>query len=501
MFDQTRAEVIARFDELVERCYPSRTAESAALLERIGASGRAENRAAAAQLAAVGELFSYRLSRCAETEEWAIDTMEAVAAEVAAELRISQGLGASRVRYARAMRERLPRVGEVFKAGDIDFRMFATLVFHTDLITDGEVLAAVDAELAVKVVRWPSLSRGRLAGHVDAIVARADADAVRRRRERQSDRDIWIGEVEGGISRIEGTLFSVDAHALDKRLDGLAATVCAHDPRSREQRRADALGALAVGADRLGCRCGRSDCAAGRRPPASPVVIHVIAEQATLHGAGGAPASEVGADGLITPELVAELAKSAKLVALIHPGDAPPEPGYVPSKALADFVRCRDLTCRWPGCDAPAIGCDVDHTIPYSQGGATHAANLKCYCRTHHLVKTFCGWAEQQLADGTLILTSPGGRTYVTTPGSALLFPSLCAPTGDITPPAPATADHCAPRTAMMPKRRRTRAQDRAQRIATERRHNRNARLTRKAESYTSFGPAPPETDDDPPPF
>ena len=127
MFDRKASspEVIARFDELVERHHPSKTAESSALLERIGASGRAESRAAAAQLAAVGELFSYRLSRCSETEDWAIDTMETVAAEVAAELRISQGLAASRVRYARAMRERLPRVAEVFLAGDIDFRMFA----------------------------------------------------------------------------------------------------------------------------------------------------------------------------------------------------------------------------------------------------------------------------------------------------------------------------------------------------------------------------------------
>ena len=41
-------------------------------------------------------------------------------------------------------------------------------------------------------------------------------------------------------------------------------------------------------------------------------------------------------------------------------------------------------------------------------------------------MKTFWGWSEKQLADGTLILTSPAGRTYVTTPGSALLFPSLC---------------------------------------------------------------------------
>ncbi len=384
MFDSVgRAEVIARFDELYERHHPSQTAESAALVEEICCFARLENRAAAAQLAAIGRLFGYRLSRCSETEDWAADTMEAVAAEVGAALRISQGLAASRLRYARAMRERLPEVAAVFQAGDIDYRGFQTLVYRTDLITDPEVLAAVDATLAVNVVRWPSMTQGRLGAQVDKIVAHADADAVRRRQQRHVDRDGWIGEIEGGMSQIQGSLLTPDAHALDQRLNALAATVCEHDPRSREQRRADALGALAAGADRLGCRCGRPDCAAGKRPGASPVVIHVIAEQASLEGRGVAPGSQVGAEGLITPELVGELAKSAKLVALVHPADAPPEPGYVPSTALADFVRCRDLTCRWPGCDRPAYDCDLDHTIPYAQGGLTHASNLKCYCRTH----------------------------------------------------------------------------------------------------------------------
>jgi hypothetical protein len=73
MFEDVRA----RFDELFERCYPSTTAESPALVEEIGAAARAENRAAAAQLDAIGRLFGYRLSRCSETEDWAIDTMEA----------------------------------------------------------------------------------------------------------------------------------------------------------------------------------------------------------------------------------------------------------------------------------------------------------------------------------------------------------------------------------------------------------------------------------------
>jgi hypothetical protein len=92
-------------------------------------------------------------------------------------------------------------------------------------------------------------------------------------------------------------------------------------------------------------------------------------------------------------------------------------------------------------------------------------------------VKTFWGWRDQQLPDGTVILNSPSGKTYVTTPGSALLFPSLCLPTGDVQgPEADPPTDHCNDRTTMMPRRRRTRRQDRARRVAAERRQNHLAR-------------------------
>ena len=78
-------------------------------------------------------------------------------------------------------------------------------------------------------------------------------------------------------------------------------------------------------------------------------------------------------------------------------------------------------------------------------------------------METFWGWTDKQLADGTLILTSPSGQTYVTTPGSALLFPSLCYAVGGMpAPEADLPADYCGERSAMMPKRRRTRAQERA---------------------------------------
>ena len=107
-------------------------------------------------------------------------------------------------------------------------------------------------------------------------------------------------------------------------------------------------------------------------------------------------------------------------------------------------------------------------------------------------MKTFWGWTEKQLADGTLILTSPAGDTHVTTPGSALLFPSLCHAVGGMPAPEAQTPDqaYCAERTAMMPKRRRTRTQARAARVTAERRANHQARIN-------ATGPP----DDEPPPF
>ncbi len=116
--------------------------------------------------------------------------------------------------------------------------------------------------------------------------------------------------------------------------------------------------------------------------------------------------------------------------------------------------------------------------------------------RPHHLVKTFWGWGEQQLPAATLILTAPSGRTYGTAPGSVLLLPGLCAPAGAITTPAPDPApERCGDRTAMMPTRRRTRAQHRADRIATERNHNRDARVaahTAPTVTAPPGGDAPP---------
>jgi hypothetical protein len=108
---------------------------------------------------------------------------------------------------------------------------------------------------------------------------------------------------------------------------------------------------------------GAGDCpATAERVAANAAVIHVLAEQATLDGASDQPGL-----GILPAESVRELAKTAQLKPLTVPSSTP-DPGYRPSAATAEFVRWRDLTCRWPGCDAPVERCDIDHTVPYPFG-------------------------------------------------------------------------------------------------------------------------------------
>jgi hypothetical protein len=46
-------------------------------------------------------------------------------------------------------------------------------------------------------------------------------------------------------------------------------------------------------------------------------------------------------------------------------------PGYRPSRLLRHLARIRHQSCTRPGCRRPAGQCDLDHTVPYDQGGLT----------------------------------------------------------------------------------------------------------------------------------
>jgi hypothetical protein len=94
--------------------------------------------------------------------------------------------------------------------------------------------------------------------------------------------------------------------------------------------------------------------------------------------------------------------------------------------------------------------------------------------RYHHLLKIFWGWRDHQLPDGPVVWTSPHGQSYTTHPGSRLLFPRLCRPTAAvITRDTPGdTPTTATTRGLMMPRRKQTRAQQRAKDIEGQRRAN-----------------------------
>ncbi len=403
-------------------------ADDAAVVAAIAECARVEAIAAALRLAAIAELVARRADGPTDCAHWSCDNWDAIAAEVAAALGISHAMASGQMYLGVALRDRLPRVAALFAEGTLSARLASSIVWHTDLIKDPDTLRLVDETLAQDATAFGALSVSKTAQAIDAIVDRHDPAAVRRARAGGRGRDVVISPADdhSGTANLWGSLFANDAAILERRLTQLAHDVCRDDPRTLAQRRADALGALAAGADRLACGCGNTECPTGENPDprAAAVIIHVVAEKGTLdaapdpHTSGERPsrpitpettlaealapdpepdipaaprppAAQLFGGGTLPASMVAELIRGgAKVRPLRHPGDAPPEPGYRPSAALEHFIRCRDMTCRFPGCDHPAEFADIDHTIPYPWG-LTHASNLKCLCRKHHLLKTF----------------------------------------------------------------------------------------------------------------
>jgi hypothetical protein len=437
------------------------------LIEVMGEATRDEATAIAQRLAAVAELFVRRSSELADAQWWCADGCDAVAAEIAAVQNISHARAVGQVQFACALWHRLPRVARVFASGVIDFRVVRTIIHRTDNV-DEAVMADLDEAIARHCLKWMKLSAPKLRDRVDQWVAKFDPAGVRVPPTVNDNRYVDINPASAGTAGLSGYLNAADGAALDQSLDALAATVCDNDPRTTAQRRAAACGPLARREAALTCQCGSTECRARvERKAAAAAVIHVLAEQATLDGTSDNPGYLPGF-GILPAESVRELAGTATLKPVTVPAAAAPDPGYRPSTATREFLRWRHLTCCWPGCDRPADKCDIDHTVPYPYG-PTHPSNNKPYCRIHHLIKTFIlGWTDQQLPDGTIILTAPTGHTYTTEPHGAAMFPALAQPTGEI--PLPSVDKPSQYRHLAMPRRKQTRDQNRQHRINAERR-------------------------------
>jgi hypothetical protein len=360
------------------------TSGAAAHLDAAREQLRAERCAVAEKMVAAGRFALVRMAELGHAhEDLIVDDWELVAAELGAELGISRGRACTLITQGRDLLTRLPDFAAVFATGAVDLRVLRIILHRIALITDPDVMSVIDAQLAAAAPAWNARSDERIAELVDWMVIEVDPEAVRRARQARHQRGIAVEPVGDGMVEIHGRVDAAKGAVFDQGLAALARTVCPDDPRTVDERRADAVEPLTLGAQSMPCLCGREDCpAAGNEVPEGHIVVHVLAEQGTVSGVSERPALVPGY-GVVHAEQVREMLPNADVRPVPATGALGGEPGYQPSKKLGDFVRCRDLTCRWPGCNTPVGRCDIDHTVPWPYG-PTHPSNTKLYCRIHH---------------------------------------------------------------------------------------------------------------------
>jgi hypothetical protein len=207
---------------------------------------------------------------------------------------------------------------------------------------------------------------------------------------------------------------SVNSSPKDQVLDpqsprGLPKFISAQlEPLTLDQLRADALAALA---EKFLSSTSEENLAHGR-----PVTLNLTLDLPTLLGLQENPGILAGY-GEIPASAARQLASDAKWRRFI----TDPITGnlldygrssYEPPQPLVDFIVARDRRCRFPGCRQPSRVCDIDHAIPWEEGGKTSKQNLGLLCRRHHRMKTHGGWRLTSFEDGSCEWRSPEGKVF-----------------------------------------------------------------------------------------
>lgn len=96
----------------------------------------------------------------------------------------------------------------------------------------------------------------------------------------------------------------------------------------------------------------------------------------------------------------------------------------IPDRIRAQ-VSYRDTECVFPHCHTPARSCDLDHIVPFEQGGPTCACNLAPLCRRHHRAKTARRWGYVMLHPGSYYWRAPSGATYLVDAHGTHTLPDL----------------------------------------------------------------------------
>ncbi|MBV9314857.1 MAG: DUF222 domain-containing protein [Pseudonocardia sp.] len=173
--------------------------------------------------------------------------------------------------------------------------------------------------------------------------------------------------------------------AIATAIDAHAKPVTADDDRTQAQRQAEAL------ADVCGYVLDHGDVpqCGGQRPHMN---VHIRLEDLEDR----ARAATLDLAGLITPEVMRQLACDAAIIPIVFGGNSQPLDVGRLTRAIPDGLRraviARDRCCAYPGCNRPPSWCEIHHIIPWEHGGETKLGNLTMLCKVHHRLVHRSGW-------------------------------------------------------------------------------------------------------------
>lgn len=353
--------------------------------------------------------------------------IRSMAADLAAVTRVPDTSMRAKMDDAAIMIERFPATFTALAESRITAAQARVVCDEGGRFDDGELRARYE-EIALQ---FTDTTAGRLRPICQAIAERLQPQTIAERHEAANERrGMWVTPEQDGMALIQLLVDAALAAGIDDRSNAIARQVKTgtgegdEDPRTLAQIRADVVTDMLLTA---------TPTAAGEGLDEIRAVVHVTVPAEVIAGADDQPAHATRV-GTVAPETARRLAGRAHTWARLF---RDPQTGaltavdtYTPTAEQRRFLTARDEHCRFPGCRRPVRRCDIDHTVPYSEGGATDVGNLAALCRAHHVLKHHGRWGCRN-ENGVMVWITPTGQVLHEQPPPTVRFVATAAADGD----------------------------------------------------------------------
>ncbi len=337
--------------------------------------------------------------------------VEGAAAEIGAALRLTRRSADIETGLAVDLSRRLPAVLNALLLGRIDMRRARVLVdatLHVHVSTARKVIDGVIEDAA-------TLTTGQLRHRVNKLCIDINPDAAEGRYEWALDeRRLVLEANDSGTANLLG--LDVPPHiakAINRHIHREAIKLRnLGDTRTMDQLRADIY---------LDILRQRSSRARKGKATADRGAVILNVDPATLAGLNE-HSGELNGYGPVIADIARQVAEhqqdSEWRWSLIDPDTGRPIDGGITRRrpTVSQRRRAETLypTCVHPGCRMPAIDCDIDHRIPYSERQVTCTGDLSPLCRHHHSIRHKFGWTFEDIEGGDYLFTTPLEHHYTT---------------------------------------------------------------------------------------